>query len=263
MTDTDPTIDGTPRPNAWKKPLFGVSFLGGTITCIITVFAVGGAIMLLQHLCADPAPPASSDTPATIVQPAPPQPHTRIEYTESEGGETRVKGNATGASMSAMGESVDLDKLRVDNAAFTLADIGATSGGGVAFSLKATTSGMFWIRMLGLAAFLGCGALAFLNFKKNPLDWHFWGGLAVGSLAGLVVLVQPEMFYIGLAGAAVAALANFWPSITAGRVLEASKNYEDFIESSPDLKARWVNFRAGMTTADKKTIDTVIKPSNV
>ncbi len=120
------------------------------------------------------------------------------------------------------------------------------------------------VRILGVLLCLGCGALAFLNFKKNPLDWHFYGGLAVASVSGLLVAIEPDLFWIGLIGAGVAALANFWPSITASRVLEASKNYEDFIAvpENADIKARWVKFRAGMTAIDKNTIDTVIQKAN-
>jgi len=240
------------KPNAWKKPIPPLAWI------VLLVTGIGAGIFAVV------ATPRPASPPAPVVQAPPPQSHTVIEYTESTGGKEHVKGNATGASLSLSGEKVEAKDMVIAPTDMTLFDVGSLTGGAFSGSFKASVSGQFWIRMLGLLAFVGCGAGAVLSFKKTPLDWHQWGGLAVGALAGLVVAVQPELFWVGLGGLAIAAALNFFPSRQAGALLSAGQEYEDFLDApgNEDIKARWVKHRQQVPTKDKNTIDNLIKRTN-
>lgn len=228
--------------------------------CVLAAFVLCsmGVLLYRQHQSLNPS--------LTIVQPiqaAPPQPHAEYTRTTSTGGVTTSEGALTGPSMRIDGDKVEADKLHLEAPALTLFDIGSVTGGALTGSFKASVSGTLWIRIIFALLALAAFALAYLNFRKNPLDWHFYGSLALGGVLCVVVAANPELLYIGLFGVAIAAALNFLPSITASRTIEASKNYEDFIASAPDIKARWTSFRESMTSADKSVIDNVIKKNNV
>lgn len=241
-------------PNAWKKRSTGPLIA-------VLVFVVGVALYATYRMGQATNPTPLVIPPASIVAPPAP-PYIKISETTSTGGKEVNKSEAIGPSFKGSGDGV-----KANDAVFgqpkVKSETGEADGGGLTGTFSSMVKGsQLLVRILGVLVCLGCGALAFLNFKKNPLDWHFYGGLALGSVAGLVVAIEPDLFWVGLIGVGIAALANFWPSITASRVLEASKNYEDFITANADIKERWIKFRAGVSAADKNTIDTVIIPKN-
>lgn len=250
MSDTEPTIDGSrPVPNAWKRSsLPGVWY----VVILATLCVAWGA--LVWWGC------RQDDARKAQAQPAPS--HTVIEYSESTGGKEAVKGNTHGPEVSLSGHEVSGDDLNIKSHDFTLVDIGGITGGAFSGSIKASVSGQLWIRLLGLLAFVGCGALAVLSFKKTPLDWHQWGGLGAASLAGLIVAVNPDLFWIGAGGVALAALVNFLPSMTAGKTLDAAQWYDDFTQSDPAITKAWTDFRTKMPANAKAVIDNFIRKTN-
>jgi len=258
MSNTLPTVDGSaPVPNAWKKRANHVYWIiiAGLLCVIVAELA-----WYATHPTDRPMFMALN---APAVQPAPPQSKTVIEYTESIGGKDHVKGNTHGPDMSVSGEKVEAKDMQIAAHDFTLVDVGTISGGMFSGSIKASVSGSVWIRIIFALLALAAFALAYLNFRKNPLDWHFYGSLALGGVLCVVVAANPELLYVGLAGIAIAAVVNFLPSIMATKTTDAAQWYDDFTESDPDIKAKWIAFRAKMPAAAKSVIDNVIRKSNV
>jgi len=257
VSDTDPTIDASkPVPNAWKEKdvppwAWGVASF---VACIVIGIVLAYAISRSTIQSAQPAP---------IVQAPPPPSHTVIEYIESTGGKEHVKGNATGASLSLSGEKVEAKDMVIAPTDMTLFDVGSLTGGAFSGSFKASVSGQLWIRIIFALLALAAFALAVLSFKKNPLDWHCYGGLALGGVLCVVVVADPTLLYVGLAGVAIAAALNFLPSRTATKTIDAAQWYDDFTQSDPDVSAKWLAFRAKMPAAAKSVIDNLIKKTNV
>lgn len=251
--------DGKPIANAWKDRQNGLIVWGLVAACAMVLAATGLGLYELGKRTAS----APIVREVLTMPPPPPPSHTVIEYIESTGGKEHVKGNATGASLSLSGEKVEAKDMVIAPTDMTLFDVGSLTGGAFSGSFKASVSGQMWIRILGLLVFIGCGAGAVLSFKKTPLDWHQWGGLGVGSLAGLVVAVQPELFWVGGGGLAIAAVLNFLPSRQSSALLSAGQTYDDFIESDPAVKQKWIDYRAkAVPSKDKNTIDNLIKRTN-
>jgi hypothetical protein len=99
------------------------------------------------------------------------------------------------------------------------------------------------IRICAIIAALVCFGLALFNFKRAPLDWHYWGGLCVAGLACVLVAANPELLYIGMIGVGLAALANFWPSIAAAKFRSAGDEFQEFVDADPDRTAAWVKWK--------------------
>lgn len=250
-------MSDTPVPNSWKR---GTDYTA-IVLLIVGVLVVAGGLWASYRMGKATNPTPLVIPPASIVAPPAP-PYIKISETTSTGGKEVNRSDAIGPSFKGSGDGV-----KANDAVFgqpkVNSETGSAEGGSLAGDFSSMVKGsQLLVRILGVLVCLGCGALAFLNFKKNPLDVHFYGGLALGSVGGLVVAIEPDLFWVGLIGMGIAALANFLPSITASRVLEASKNYEDFITANADIKERWIKFRAGVSAADKNTIDTVIIPKN-
>lgn len=250
MTDIPPPISRPPRRD--RSSLWPYAAVAAVLLIIVgcLVWAVANKYSV------------SAVTPAPSAPVHQAQPEMRVTITESTGGKDYVKGNTHGPDMSLSGDKVSGDDLQIKAHDFSLVDVGSISGGVFSGKISASVSGQLWIRILGLLAFIGCGAAAVLSFKKTPLDYHQWGGLAVGSLAGLVVAVQPDLFWVGLGGLGIAAALNFIPSRQSGKTLDAAQWYDDFTESDPDIKAKWIAFRAKMPTSAKTVIDNLIKRTN-
>lgn len=246
--------DEPPKPNSWKDRQNGMIVWGVVAACALMIAGLSvGMYVLGQRVVAAPAP---------AVQ-APVYPSAHIVIDESTGGKEHVKGNATGASLSLSGEKVEAKDMVIAPTDMTLFDVGSLTGGAFSGSFKASVSGQLWIRIIFAILALAAFALAVLSFKKNPLDWHCYGGLALGGVLCVVVVADPTLLYVGLAGAAIAAVLNFLPSRTATKTIDAAQWYDDFTQSDPDVKAKWLAFRATMPSAAKNTIDNLIKRTNV
>lgn len=255
--------DELPKPNAWRKTPNAGAFL-------LFMLAVGALILcacfLVSHYDTKiDIRPAAPVQPVTERNQLPAPSHTLITHTVTSTGEVHESAVNKGGSISGTGDKADIKGANLAPGAVGLSGI-TSSGGGLIGSVTASVSGQMWIRILGLLAFVGCGGLAVLSFKKTPTDWHQWGGLGVGALGGFLVMIQPDLLWIGCGVGAVAALCTAFPSRQAGKLLSAGQNYEDFFDdpANADIKARWSAYRsAKVTSADKTTIDTIIKKSNV
>lgn len=205
-------------------------------------------ITLTQFACSrEPLPEPAPQMPSTATfvlsadAPTPPMSGTRKTTIVEEGGIEEVRDTATGTGgrMTGSGDAAKLDNGVFTVPAATLEAIGNAIGGGVSGSLTAKVGGEWIIRILALLVSLGLGALAFLNFKKTPWDWHYWGGLGLGALAAFVVFIQPEFLYVGIAGVAIAGIVNFWPSIAAAKFRSAGDEMQEFIDDDPDRAKAW------------------------
>jgi len=261
-----PAIPPRPRkesPSWWPYAIVAAVLLV-ILGCLVWMLAGKYAAPATAPMAAaaGASPVVSTATARTYIVP---QPEAHITITESTGGTTKTTAHADGASIDLSGKEVNAKDLVIQPTVLGVDGVGGATGGGFlgSFSLKA--GGITLLQWCGLAVFLGLGALAYLNWKKAPLDVHHTLSLAAGAVGGLVTFVQPEIWWVGLGAVAIAALVNFLPSMMGPKVLEAAKNYEDFFDvpANADVKARWVAFRAGMSTKDKNVIDTVIRKENV
>ncbi len=209
---------------------------------------------------------ASQPPPNVVVElEKPQQPYTKITHTTSIGGSQTKRGSAEGGSLdlSTPDGKIDAKDIRIPATAMNFVDIGTVTGGAFSGGFSATSTGLFWVRMIGLAACLGCGALAYLNLKKNPLDWHYTASLAGGSLAGLIAVFNPEFGLWCLFGGGAALCANLLPSIQGSKLLSVGQHFDDFVSSDPDVKAKWDAYRARQVPRSDKNILDFIKSTNV
>lgn len=259
MSNQNP--DQIPEPNAWQKRGNG-SLIAMLALFVGVLFVLVGVTAYATYKMGQATNPTPLVIPPAIAPPLPPQPYIEVTETTSTGGVIQRKGSAEGASIALAGDKVDGKDLKIAPTSISLGDLGSITGGAFEGSITVTQEGQSRIRLLGLMIFLVCGGLAFYNFKKNPLDWHFWGGLGVASIGGFAIMCDPMLLWYGLAAVGAGAIANFLPSIMAGKLLEAGKSYEDFVNSDSDVKAKWTAYRATTVPQSDKNTIAVIQKAN-
>lgn len=231
-------MSDTPVPNSWKR---GTDYTA-IVLLIVGVLVVAGGLWASYRMGKATNPTPLVIPPASIVAPPAP-PYIKISETTSTGGKEVNRSDAVGPSFKGSGDGV-----KANDAVFgqpkVNSETGSAEGGSLAGDFSSMVKGsQLLVRILGVLVCLGCGALAFLNFKKNPLDWHYTAGLAAGSLGGLVAAIEPDLFWIGLVAVGVAALVNFWPSIAAVKFKSAGDEMQEFINDDSDRAKAWADWQ--------------------
>lgn len=247
---------GTPEPNAWKRSNLPVLSIVVVAIAVVAV-CVGGVFLWQNRPFAAPVVATPTVKESLTVPPS-----IKITHTTSEGGSDKARSEGRGGAISGDGDKINLKDFNQTVPSAGLTDTGNATGGGQSGSISAAVSGLGWVRLLGILGALACAGLAYLNFRKNPLDWHHTAALAGGSLGCILIAANPDLLIMGAIVGGAALLLKGLPSKQATATLDAAQWYDDFVESDPQIKAAWIAFRAKMPAKSKSVIDTFIKPSN-